>query len=255
MEDGIVYITVVRDFSMYSRCLQENANMYGARRVVFDNREKNEPITVLYNRFLDSYDYTMPAWFVFCHEDFSPDERIEDVMSGLPKDSLWGPIGAVTEIRWGVFCRWRGVGGVTILGKDGMAPASVGECVPNGFIAETLDYCCLVVHSSLIKENRMRFDENLSFDLYVEDFCISANEKHSIPTRIVNFCCRHFSKASPGPRYRKQHKYLNRKWRGVSYSSPCSWNIGCRFGVRLATAKIKESMRLIQDVFKTRKER
>lgn len=238
--DKVAYISVVRDFAMYGRCVENNEMASSARRVAFDNRAKNEHIPVLYNRFIDSYDYSEPAWFVFCHEDFSPDERLEETLSKLPKDSLYSPIGARTDIRWGIYCKWLGLGNVTVLTKEGDCPAIAGTRVPDGTEVETLDCCCLIVHSSLVHEHGLRFDENLSFDLYVEDFCIAAKELYNIASRVVNFKCRHFSKASPTARYRVQHKYLNGKWKNVSYSSPCSWSIGGKFGLRMITAYIKE---------------
>ena len=53
----------------------------------------------------------------------------------------------------------------------------LGRRVKTGIKVQTFDCQCLIIHSSLINRYKLRFDENLTFDLYVEDFCANANEK------------------------------------------------------------------------------
>ena len=44
--------------------------------MAIDNNEENLPISARYNAFLDGYDYSNPAWFVFAHEDFELEELL-----------------------------------------------------------------------------------------------------------------------------------------------------------------------------------
>jgi len=241
--DSLVVISVVRDFAMYERCLAKNPLVANCEHIVFDNREKNETIPILYNRYLKAYDFSKPAWFMFCHEDFEPRENIQRVVSTLSKDAIWGPIGAKTVVKWWGWCKWKGVGRIVMVNKDGSEPTEEGVMSSPQEVVETLDCCCILVHSSLFARTGLLFDENLSYDLYVEDLCIAAQELHGIRSMAVSFPCAHYSKNGPGDRYEQQHRYLNMKWRNMSYSSPCSWNIGGRFGVRMVFAWVKELVR------------
>ena len=74
------FISVVRDFDLYNRVIANNPNLGDAQKIAFDNREENRPIPARYNEFLDGYDYSKPAWFVFCHEDFEPLESLEPLL-------------------------------------------------------------------------------------------------------------------------------------------------------------------------------
>jgi hypothetical protein len=55
----ITVISLVRDFKMYDKLIQTNPNTKGADFISFDNRPENKPISVRYNEFLNSYDYSM----------------------------------------------------------------------------------------------------------------------------------------------------------------------------------------------------
>ena len=67
---GCVFVTVVRDKAMYDRLVKGNPNNAGAEFVAFDNLAENLPVTRRYNSFLEGWDYSRPAWFVFLHEDY-----------------------------------------------------------------------------------------------------------------------------------------------------------------------------------------
>ena len=73
----IVFISAVRDCKRYRQCFTDNANTGGAELVAIDNSEENLPIPARYNAFLDGYDYSNPAWFVFAHEDFELEEPLD----------------------------------------------------------------------------------------------------------------------------------------------------------------------------------
>ena len=68
--DRIAIVSAVRDFAFYRKCVEENPMLDGCEKTVFDNRTENMPLPARYNGFLDSFDYSRPAWIVFCHEDW-----------------------------------------------------------------------------------------------------------------------------------------------------------------------------------------
>ena len=219
-------ISVVRDFNMYERCLRKNPNAEGCDLVPIDNRRTNDHIGTCYNRALDSLDPTKPTWLVFCHEDFEPQEPLVEVLADLDLTSIYGPIGAITVRRFGIYYQWRLVGTIEESAKSGQGVGLVGTSTKRGTQADTLDCQCLIVHSSLIEKYHLRFDENLSFDLYAEDFCIMAKERHGILSIIVPFKCHHWSRGSVQARYFTQLNYLNAKWPNAAYTGTATQLIG-----------------------------
>ena len=224
----VVIISAVRDYDMYDKCISANPNCRGCELVPYDNREKNESIPVLYNRFLDSRPADEDAWYVFCHEDFEPLEPLPEVIAKADRGSLWGPIGVITRRRFFIYEQWHLCGTINGCARDGSNPIRIGHDVSCGTPVDTFDCQCLIVHSSLIVRAGLRFDEHLTFDLYLEDICIAANERHGIKSRILPFACRHWSDSIAKSRYYTQKAYLDRKFPDCCYTGSCSWAIGGR---------------------------
>ena len=224
--DKVVAISVVRDWAMYARCLKGNAFLSDAELCPLDNREQNEAIPVRYNQFLDARPSDEDAWYVFCHEDFQLLEPLAPLLADCDRDALWGPIGAATCVRFGVYHQWRLLGAVEECRKDGSNIRSIGEAVPRGTSVETFDCQCLIVHSSLVRRLELRFDAALSFDLYVEEFCMAAHEKGGVASRILPLKCRHWSGGSVQPRYYEQEAHVNAKYPNACYTGTSSWILG-----------------------------
>lgn len=93
--DDLIVVSVVRDYPLYSDLVANNTFFASAKFADFDNRVDNQYISVRYNSFLDDYDYSQEAWFVFCHEDWELLSPIADKLECADKDSLYGPIGTV----------------------------------------------------------------------------------------------------------------------------------------------------------------
>lgn len=243
--DKILYVSVVRDWTMYERCLKGNPFLSGGELCPIDNREKNEGVPVCYNRFLASRPKDESAWYVFCHEDFELKESISALLDGLDMNALWGPIGAATRVRWGIYHQWRMLGSVEECAKDGSNVHVIGTVVPVGTPVETFDCQCLIVHSSLVQREGLRFDEKLSFDLYVEDFCMAAAKK-GIASRILPIPARHWSGGSVLARYYEQEAYINAKYPDDCFTGTSSWILGGKppLGRRLTVA-VKRVLRKI----------
>lgn len=240
----VVFISVVRDFEMYDKCVRNNPNCAKAEFIAVDNREKNEGIPIGYNRFLDSRPIDEEAWYVFCHEDFELKEPLGPKLDALNKNQLWGPIGAATEVKCGVYHKWVLRGQIEECRKDGTQHRMVGAPVEQGTLVETFDCQCLIVHSSLIQRHHLRFDERLTFDLYVEDFCIAAREFAGVPSRILPLKSCHWSGGNVQPRYYEQEMHVNAKYQNVCYTGTSSLILGGKppFGRRL-TVWVKRLVR------------
>ena len=222
----VVYISVVRDFGMYNKCLRDNSCVEDGELVPVDNRVDNAHVSFCYNRVFDSRPVDEDAWYVFCHEDFQPLEPVSPLLADCDRDVLWGPIGAATRVHLGVYHQWRLLGVVEECRKDGSNVRRIGEAVPCGTPVETFDCQCLIVHASLVRRLGLRFDEALSFDLYVEEFCMAAHEKGGVVSRILPFRCRHWSGGSVQPRYYEQEAHVNARYPNVCYTGTSSWILG-----------------------------
>lgn len=221
-----VLVSVVRDWAMYDTCIRGNPHCADCELVPLDNRVRNAGIGVCYNRFLDSRPADEESWYVFCHEDFELKETLGPRLESLDRNCLWGPIGAATEVKFGFYHKWVLRGSVEECRKDGSDRRRVGSVVDEGSFVETFDCQCVIVHSSLVRRHRLRFDENLTFDLYAEDFCIAAKELAGILSRILPLKACHWSCGSVQPRYYVQESYLNTKWKGCCYTGTSSWTLG-----------------------------
>lgn len=225
----VIIISVVRDFSMYEKCVRGNPNCVGAEFAVFDNRVENQGLSYLFNRFLSSRPENEDAWYMFCHEDFELREPICPLLDKLDSQSLWGPIGARTT-RHFVYYKWELLGRVWQCDRNGHNLLQMGEAVPLGTEVETFDCQCLLVHSSLVSCFNLGFDENLTFDLYVEDFCMNAHERSNgrIRSRIIPMAACHWSGGNMGERYYRQEAYLKRKYPNSSATGTASLSLGGR---------------------------
>ena len=211
-------ISVVRDFEMYNRLVKDNPFNKGAEFICFNNNEENLSISKRYNSFLNGYDYDNEDWFVFCHEDWEVKENLQSRLNEIDKDCLYGPIG----VNWRYSVK-EAIGCITHCNKDGANEEKAGLENYNLKQASTFDCQCLIVHSSLVKKYGLRFDENLTFDLYVEDFCINAYEKHKIISKILQLDCQHWSKGKVTERWYKQFDYLKTKYKNCKglYTGTC----------------------------------
>ena len=203
-------VCVSRDPEMYSRCIAENPYAANCSKRVFDNSVENLPITVRYNSCLDSLLAGSDCWIVLCHEDWMPLCDLPARLSGLDKGFLYGPIGAVLEpgrLMDYMFVRGR----VFQSRKDGSSPGPIQGEVVEGPV-DTFDCQCLIFHSSLLEGRRLRFDENLGFDMYVEDFCAQARERFGIESRTIDLPCRHLSYGSTRGSFRESLSYMKKKY-------------------------------------------
>lgn len=226
--ENIILISVVNDFNLFTKNIENNVFIKSQTNIKlfpYDNRETNEFISKRYNNFIENYDYTDSAWFIFCHTDWEPLEDINEVVNRLDKCNLYGLIGAKSDIfkgkyvtNYSGYCLERQRNGANLRVLD--------YPNPDQDAVDTLDCVALFVHSSLVKKYDLRFDENLAWDLYVEDFCIQAKQKFNISSYTFNMKSCHWSDASykeiPSSYY-KSLSYLNNKYKDSMYAGTCSW--------------------------------
>ena len=210
----IVIVSVVRNWGIYDKLVRTNANCKGAEFVSIDNCVTNKPIPVRYNEFLDSYNYSHDAWFIFCHEDFEFLEDPHVLLRNKDMNVLYGPIG---HIRVGVlgFGVQSTRGSIKLMRKNDTSFHTwvIGHSVSRPTLVDTFDCCCIIVHSSLVRKHGLRFDECLEFDMYVEDFCAAAIEYHRIPSYVIQMDACHHSDAVATERLWRHLPYLEEKYK------------------------------------------
>lgn len=193
---------------MYRRCVSGNPFLEGCRIVTIDNRAENLPVTARYNSYLDSLDED--EWTVFCHEDWEVLEPLKPLVEKLDPAYIYGPIGVFVEERRGsdvIVMR----GSVIQSTKNGRKQITICGKDPEGRV-DSFDCQCMIVHSSLVRKYGLRFDPQLGFDMYVEDFCVSAYEKAGIESRAVRILCHHHSAGSISASFLGSLEYVRRKW-------------------------------------------
>jgi SAM-dependent methyltransferase len=172
----------------------------------YDNSVENLPLPVRYNQFID---YEMDdGWVAFIHHDFAFHEDPMDLLSTLPKDRIYGVIGTTLVTKGNYFflgmpgksdvrvkrgrirsVETRGlVKCVTALDARGFC----GEQVEEPVRVDTVDCCCLIVHSSLIREHNLRFDEQFGWHLYSEEFSLTAKQEHGVETWVAPILAGHY---------------------------------------------------------------
>ncbi len=244
-----IIISVVRDYAMYDKCVAKNSFVSNCRLEPIDNRERNEYITVCYNRMVEKL-ADADTWLIFCHEDFQFLEDPALLLEKADKNSIYGPIGGVLEKKFHFLYGelWKGsfVGLILESEKDGSCVGELGKKVPMDTVVETLDCQCVIVHSTLLKKYQLEFDERLSYDLYVEDFSINAYVKGGVKTKIIPVKCQHYSHGTIAPRFFSQSDYLYRKYPKLEFFGAVGFYIG---GGRTPLRRLQKKTRVFLDKY------
>ena len=235
--ERISVVTAVTDETMYRRFFRNNrflrsstANSDTVELCPLDNQIENRPVSERYNEFLDRYDYSQPGWLVFCHQDWFVRENLASLLGTLDKSTLWGPIGSrlIKTPEGELVCEHRGqIRERRRNGKAGRILSGMTDwrLLPTPQV-DTLDCLALFVHSDLVNQYNLRFDPRFQFDLYVEDFCLNAQRKAKIVSRVVKMRAEHWSDAGYRDRqnsgYWEQRQLFNQKYPDGLWAGTCS---------------------------------
>lgn len=200
-------------------------------------------------------------WAVFCHQDFGFNEDIRAKVEKLDKNCIYGPIGIKvfrSTKKWfkglfsnkfgyypslkfeikGLFSKdykfltvekhesqpglfKRKLLGQISQGQGDSDFEKLGKLIKSPKSVESLDCCCLIVHSSLIRKHNLKFDENLSWHMYVEDFCMGAKKNYGIKTKAVQFDCFHLGKGNLNEDFYSAAKYVKDKYNLKRLKTTC----------------------------------
>ena len=213
----IKLVTVFITPEMYNRFFISNPNVNCYDLIGIDNRQLNRGLPVIYNETIENH-INDDCWLFFVHEDFEIKCDLATV-DGLDRRNVYGTFGANLEHDVSV-----GYGKHICSKKDGSGPLDVGNVVLDTVKVQTLDCQSILVHTSLLANHALlRFDENLTFDLYAEDFSINAQERHGIDVKIFPLRFQHYSYGKVTERYHAGLRYLAEKYPSVAVAGSCSF--------------------------------
>lgn len=227
-------VTVSNNKEQYSKYFENNtiANKY--KLINFDNTSENLSLPIRFNKYLDSFQ-DRGQWVVFCHQDFELREDLECKLKDLDKNCIYGPIGAfhekhftfflklhkfqIKKLKIGFVKRSISMGEIQEVGVN--HSKKVGRRITQPTIVETLDCCCFIVHSSILKSTQYRFDTKLNWHLYSEDFSLTLKKQFNIPTKAFQLECTHYSSGRKDASFYESLEYIKNKYKDGSFVSTC----------------------------------
>lgn len=202
---------------MVKRFFLDNPQLNGVDVNLIDNRQDNFGLPRIYNSIIRAHIHE-DHWLCFLHEDFEIKGEIF-ATDGLPHMAVYGSFGirmpALVPISYGRhICS----------NKDGTNGMPVGKTIKRRTAVDTLDCQCVMVHTALLRAfPALCFDEALTFDLYVEDFCLSAQFRFGIPCMVLPLNFQHYSPGHITERYWRALDHVNAKFPDVGVAGPCSF--------------------------------
>lgn len=202
---------------MVDRFFRKNLHLKGTEVALIDNRERNAGLPLLYNEAIQEHLYK-DMWLFFVHEDFELRGPFYN-LDNLAPNAVYGTFGIRMEGHYPV-----GIGKHTCSRKDGSKPIEVGEFIEQPTRVETIDCQSILLHTTLLRKlKKLRFDEELSFDLYCEEFCLNAQENFGIPVLIIPLAFQHYSYGKVTERYHRGLEHLARQYPSTAMPGSCSF--------------------------------
>jgi hypothetical protein len=197
---------------------------------------ENIAITKRYNDFIDANVLSESSenqdfWCVFTHQDFGFMEDVDLVLKKLSKDCIYGAIGV--KIFRGIFFGKKEdnkIGFKTtlklILGMvlQGQNDFNLKKYAHRAFFqpkVDSIDCCCIMLHSTLIKKYNLHFDENLNFHMYAEELCYRSKKDYKIKTKIAQLKCFHLGRGVLNEEFYNSAQYLKDKFNIKKIPSIC----------------------------------
>lgn len=209
--------SVVNNLEQYNRCVKDNPHLSAwVRQHALNTPQHNVSIATHYNTFIEKV--ILPTredgWVIFCHQDF---EFLEDplpILRSLPRHVIYGPLG-MQRRAW-----LPGITRGTAYGQLRSGPYIIGLRTDRPQPVDTLDCCCLMIHTSLLKKYGLRFDEQFDFHLYAEDFCLQAHQK-KLEIQALQSNCIHYSNGTLSNAFFDKYDTLLKKFPQEPFVTMC----------------------------------
>lgn len=203
--------------AMVERFFRKNPYLDGVDVSLIDNRGVNSGISEIYNSVIAS-SLDQDLWLLFVHEDFEIRGPLFD-LTDLPRNAVYGTFGVRMSGHSPI-----GVGRHTCSRKDGSEAVKLGAKIETPTWVDTLDCMAIMLHTSMLRKHPgLRFDQNLSFDLYCEEFCLNAQENFGIPVMVLPLAFQHYSHGKITERYFRGLEHLARRYPDSAMPGSCSF--------------------------------
>ncbi len=240
--EKLKFVCVSNSPETFDKVIGQNPNMNKYEIIKFDNSIENIGISKRYNSFIkENITHESDFWAAFVHQDFGLEEDILPKLNSLDKNFIYGAIG--TRSSYSVF-KFINLAFAKVFGffidvkkkpfKIVKKPISefkiqrikcygqlkqgerekfqlVGNRIKSPQTVTTLDCCCMIIHSSLISKYNLRFDENLNWHMYVEDFCLSAKKSYNIKSKAIQLECYHLGAGTFNENFYNSAQYVMKK--------------------------------------------
>lgn len=215
--DALQIHAVYINETIFSSLLKYNSNLIRYDVFGWDNRPSNKGLPAVYNEVIEQ-SLDEDVWLFLVHEDFEIKCDL-DHLQDLSPDTVYGSFGVKMHGDYPV-----GYGAHQCSRKDGSGELIVGVKVTEPLLVDTLDCQSVLINTRLLRAHpELRFDEKLTFDLYVEDFCINATHRHGIPVKAIPLEFQHYSYGKVTERYYRGLEYLASKYPDVGVPGSCSF--------------------------------
>lgn len=233
---NIFIVSVSNNETIYNQAIANNPNLANCQIIKYDNSQENLAIPVRYNHFIEHQLNGQDGWLVFCHQDFEWLQKPEEVLNDLDKNCVYGPIGVTSKeysslhlifhtYRFRPSIRKKKEFQTLVLGGifQGFPKKDypIGKRLSKPTPVDTVDCCCIIVHSSLVRKYGLKFDEIFDFHLYTEDFCRAAAQ-HDIKVMAVQCACRHYSEGKITEDFWKKYDKLLDKYPEDFFLTTCA---------------------------------
>lgn len=211
-------LTVFRNEHMFNNFFLLNTGILRYKITGIDNREINLGLPRIYNDAIEKY-LQNDTWLFFVHEDFEIKGALDHIFD-LDPHAVYGSFGIKMEKDIPV-----GFGKHICSNKDGSNAVEVGIPVEDEFIeVQSLDCQSILLHTEFLRNHpELRFDENLTFDLYAEDLCIRAGCDLGLSVRVFPLEFQHYSHGKITERYHSGLKYIENKYPNYGIPGSCSF--------------------------------
>lgn len=220
-------VCVVNNYNIFNKVVKNNENLKNCEIVDYDNTTENIAITKRYNDFIKNYvKADSDFWVAFIHQDFGFQEDLGSFLKKMDKKHIYGAVGAT--LYKGLFLGKEGfktsialILGKILQGHNDFNFTKRGHKVIFPMTVDTVDCCCIMIHSSLINKYDLRFDENLSFHMYAEELCYRAKKDYKIKTKVIQTNCYHLGVGNLNEEFQKSAQYLKEKFKIKRIPSTC----------------------------------
>ncbi len=214
----IKIISVCVNPEMYHRFFINNTNINRYELIYIDNRKYNYGLPKIYNEIIEEYK-DENCWLFFVHEDLEIKSSLSIIYS-LDPHCIYGTFGIKLEHGYIPVAYGKHI----CSNKDGSEAVETGIEIFAPVNVQTLDCQSILINTSLLRKYlSLRFDENLTFDLYVEDFCINAHENHGLDVKVFPLQFQHYSHGKMLERYYNGLQYLAQKYPNIAVPGSCSF--------------------------------